>query len=58
MGLSGPDDMAMAMYRPDRSDDDADLRFKIFRWSETLSLSKILPHLSLLGVDVVDERPY
>ena len=58
MNLSGPDDMAMAMYRPDRADDDADLRFKIFRWSETLSLSKILPHLSLLGVDVVDERPY
>ena len=58
LGLSGPDDMAMAMYRPDRADDDADLRFKIFRWSETLSLSKILPHLSLLGVDVVDERPY
>ena len=24
----------------------------------TLSLSKILPHLSLLGVDVIDERPY
>ena len=43
---------------PTGADDDADLRFKIFRWSETLSLSKILPHLSLLGVDVVDERPY
>ena len=56
--LSGPEDMAMAMYRPDRADDDADLRFKIFRWSQTLSLSKIMPHLSLLGVDVVDERPY
>ncbi|HEU5484088.1 MAG TPA: NAD-glutamate dehydrogenase domain-containing protein, partial [Microlunatus sp.] len=56
--LSSPEDMAMAMYRPDRTDDDADLRFKIFRWSETLSLSKIMPHLSLLGVDVVDERPY
>ena len=58
INLSGPDDMAMAMYRPDRTDDDADLRFKILRWSETLSLSKIMPHLSLLGVDVVDERPY
>ena len=23
-----------------------------------MSLSKILPHLSLLGVDVIDERPY
>ena len=24
----------------------------------TLSLSKMLPHLTLLGVDVIDERPY
>ena len=48
----------MAMYRPDRPDDEADLRLKIFRRSEPLSLSKIMPHLSLLGVDVVDERPY
>jgi glutamate dehydrogenase len=51
-------DMSMAMYRPDRPDDEADLRLKIFRRSEPLSLSKIMPHLSLLGVDVVDERPY
>ena len=58
IGLSEADDMAMALYRPDRPDDDADLRFKILRWSETLSLSTIMPHLSLLGVDVVDERPY
>ena len=50
--------MAMAMYVPDRADDEADLRLKIFRWTSTMSLSKILPHLSLLGVDVIDERPY
>ena len=56
--LQDESDMAMAMYRPDRADDEADLRLKIFRRSEPLSLSKIMPHLSLLGVDVVDERPY
>jgi len=59
LSLPGDDDkIEMAMYRPDRADDDADLRFKIFRWVGTLSLSQILPHLTLLGVDVIDERPY
>ena len=56
--LENESDMSMAMYRPDRPDDEADLRLKIFRRTEPLSLSKIMPHLSLLGVDVVDERPY
>ncbi len=50
--------MSMAMYVPDRAVDEADLRLKIFRQDESMSLSKILPHLSLLGVDVIDERPY
>ena len=58
VALQDESDMSMAMYRPDRVDDEADLRLKIFRRSEPLSLSKIMPHLSLLGVDVVDERPY
>jgi glutamate dehydrogenase len=51
-------DMSMAMYVPDRADDEAELRLKIFRREASLSLSKILPHLSLLGIDVIDERPY
>jgi len=50
--------MEMAMYAPDREDDEADLRLKIFRWTAPISLSQILPHLTLLGVDVIDERPY
>ncbi len=50
--------MDMAMYSPDREDDEADLRLKIFRWTTPISLSQILPHLTLLGVDVIDERPY
>jgi glutamate dehydrogenase len=56
--LSGATGMSMALYAPDKADDEADLRLKIFRRDATLSLSKILPHLSLLGVDVIDERPY
>jgi glutamate dehydrogenase len=56
--LKDDHDMSMAMYVPDRADDEAQLRLKIFRREASLSLSKILPHLSLLGVDVIDERPY
>ncbi|QGN32167.1 NAD-glutamate dehydrogenase [Microlunatus sp. Gsoil 973] len=51
-------DMALALYRPDAEGDQADLRLKIFRTRAELSLSRVLPHLSLLGVDVVDEHPY
>ena len=58
LGLDDVHDMSLAMYRPDRPDDEAELRLKIFRREASLSLSKILPHLSLLGVDVIDERPY
>ena len=50
--------MAMAMFVPDRPEDESDLRLKIFRREATLSLSKLLPHLTLLGVDVIDEIPY
>ena len=51
-------DMSMAIYVPERADDEAELRLKIFRREASLSLSRIMPHLSLLGVDVIDERPY
>jgi glutamate dehydrogenase len=50
--------MKMAIYVPDRAEDEADLRLKIFRWNTSMSLTAIMPHLSLLGVDVIDERPY
>ncbi|HET6757907.1 MAG TPA: NAD-glutamate dehydrogenase domain-containing protein, partial [Propionibacteriaceae bacterium] len=58
VALQGEHDISMAMYVPDRAVDEAELRLKIFRREESLSLSKILPHLSVLGVDVIDERPY
>ena len=50
-------DMSMVIYRPERADDEADLRLKIFCF-EALPLSRVLPHLAMLGVDVIDERPY
>src|SRR5690606_6711117 len=49
--------MSMVVYAPDDADDPADLRLKAFR-HEPLSLTKVLPHLSVLGVDVIDERPF
>ncbi len=58
IALQGDHDMSMALYVPDRTVDEADLRLKIFRRDASMSLSKVLPHLSLLGVDVIDERPY
>ena len=56
--LAGDHDMSMALYVPDREAGEADLRLKIFRRDASMSLSAILPHLTLLGVDVIDERPY
>ncbi|HYP46556.1 MAG TPA: NAD-glutamate dehydrogenase [Propionibacteriaceae bacterium] len=57
-GLQGDTDMSLVIYTPDNTLDEADLRLKIIRRDASLSLSKVLPHLSLLGVDVIDERPY
>ncbi|SEQ70497.1 NAD-glutamate dehydrogenase [Microlunatus flavus] len=55
-------DMTLTLYAPDRLPgrpaDEADLRLKIFRRDVSLSLSQLLPHLTRLGVDVIDERPY
>ena len=51
-------EMSMALYAPDRPNDHADLRLKVFRRGDSIVLSQVLPHLSLLGVDVLDEYPY
>ncbi|NYI69826.1 glutamate dehydrogenase [Naumannella cuiyingiana] len=54
----GEGEMSMALYAPDEPTDEADLRLKVFRRGDSIALSKVLPHLSLLGVDVLDEYPY
>ncbi len=56
-GLTRPGDMTYGMATPLSDDDPADIRFKVFRWGR-LDLHEVMPHLSRLGVDVVDEWPY
>ncbi|MGD7706633.1 NAD-glutamate dehydrogenase [Microlunatus sp. Y2014] len=51
-------ELPLALYAPDESGDHADLRLKIFCRGTSLSLTEVLPHLSSLGVVVIDERPY
>ncbi|MEU9886774.1 NAD-glutamate dehydrogenase [Sphaerisporangium sp. NPDC051011] len=54
-GTSG--DIGMDLYEPhDRSQ--CQLRFKVYRIGAAVSLSQVLPLLSRMGVEVVDERPY
>jgi glutamate dehydrogenase len=59
VALEGPDesgDPAMNLYsEPGRPPEER--RFKLYR-AEPLSLTRVLPAFSHLGVEVVDERPY
>ncbi|MBA2443801.1 MAG: NAD-glutamate dehydrogenase, partial [Nocardioidaceae bacterium] len=49
--------IALSLYEPfDAAEGEA--RVKVFRTSTPLSLSDVLPVLSAMGVEVVDERPY
>ena len=55
--LTGPDDRAYDVYAPIWETDEADVRFKVLGYQH-MSLADAMPHLSVLGVEVVDERPY
>ncbi|WP_232547687.1 NAD-glutamate dehydrogenase [Propioniciclava soli] len=55
--LAAPGDLRFALYSPDDPGDPADLRFKVIT-AEPMSLTRVMPHLNALGVDVTDERPY
>ena len=70
-GIGAADVARLEDLRPDANGDAIDLmllekidsgrgeaRLKIFRIGSPLSLSAVLPMISSLGVDVVDERPY
>ncbi|GGL72471.1 NAD-glutamate dehydrogenase [Streptomyces fumigatiscleroticus] len=50
-------DFALSLYEPVGAAPE-ERRFKIYRKGASVSLSAVLPLLSRLGVDVVDERPY
>jgi glutamate dehydrogenase len=55
--LTGDEGLELSLYEQmDASRGEA--RLKVFRVGPPLSLSEILPMLSSMGVEVVDERPY
>ena len=51
------DGLSFDVYTPS-ADDAADRRLKIFRTGTPLSLGRTLPMLELMGIEVLDERPY
>jgi glutamate dehydrogenase len=54
--LEEPGELVLHLYRHRK--DDHDIRFKVFRQDEPMTLSDVLPVLHSLGVRVRDERPY
>ncbi|MEH1126551.1 NAD-glutamate dehydrogenase [Micromonospora sp. CPCC 206061] len=48
--------LEMHLFR--KREDEADVRFKIYRYGEPMMLSAVLPVLHSLGVEATDERPY
>jgi len=55
--LPDDDGLGMNLYRPIGGEAD-ERRFKIYRTGTPISLTQVLPILSRMGVEVVDERPY
>ncbi|HEX8304480.1 MAG TPA: NAD-glutamate dehydrogenase [Jatrophihabitans sp.] len=55
--LPDVDGLSFEVYTP-AADDPADRRLKIFRTGTPLSLGRTLPMLELMGIEVLDERPY
>ena len=55
--LAGDDDLGYDVYRPAWPGDGADVRFKVLGYRQ-MSLAEAMPHLSVLGVEVLDERPF
>jgi glutamate dehydrogenase len=54
--LDEPGQLVLHLYRHRK--DEHEVRFKVFRNGEPMTLSDVLPVLHSLGVDVQDERPY
>ncbi len=56
-GIPGEEGIALSFYEPMGSAPH-EARLKVFRIGSPLSLSQVLPVLSSMDVEVVDERPY
>ncbi|WP_405056301.1 NAD-glutamate dehydrogenase [Kribbella sp. NBC_01505] len=57
-GLPADNGLAMSLYSPIDEEWAGERRFKVFRTGSALSLSQVLPLLTHMGVEVIDERPY
>jgi glutamate dehydrogenase len=55
--LPAADGLGMNLYIP-IGGDPQERRFKIYRTGTPISLTQVLPILSRMGVEVIDERPY
>ncbi|MEV7996477.1 NAD-glutamate dehydrogenase [Streptomyces sp. NPDC086077] len=55
--LDEENNFALSLYEPVGAGPD-ERRFKIYRKGDAVSLSRVLPVLNRLGVEVMDERPY
>ncbi len=55
--LTPTDSLRVTIADPADAEDPADLRLTVFSLDE-VPLIKVMPHLTALGADVVDERPY
>ena len=53
----GNEPVGLSLYSPVDAGE-GESRFKVFRTGTPLSLSQVLPVLSSMGVEVIDERPY
>ncbi|KIH99316.1 NAD-glutamate dehydrogenase [Streptomonospora alba] len=51
------DELAVNLYRPENAEP-GEWRLKVYRKGEPISLSRVLPLLEHMGVEVRDERPY
>ncbi|MEL4357571.1 MULTISPECIES: NAD-glutamate dehydrogenase [unclassified Luteococcus] len=56
--VTGEDAMQFAVYAPDAPEDPSDLRLKVMRVGQAMQLQDVMPHLTSLGVRVLDERPF
>ena len=50
-------ELSLRLYHLDETDDRA-MRFSVMRVGRAMSLSRILPTLQLMGVEVIDEHPH
>ena len=52
-----PNELSLRLYSPIGSDEST-MRFAVMRIGSPMSLSRILPTLQMMGVEVIDEHPY